>query len=105
MGPLIPLFWISGDVCPGFQSQGGSLFACFVLCELLDCEDISTKLNRLSLKYSQSWLNIVKNVEFSWKRKLMYKRTFIYHFQPLICNCRCIKFFFEFDVVKTSLLN
>ena len=23
MGPLIPLFWTSGDVCPGFQSQGG----------------------------------------------------------------------------------
>ena len=23
MGPLIPLFWTSGDVCPGFQSQDG----------------------------------------------------------------------------------
>ena len=23
MGPLIPLFWTSRDVCPGFQSQGG----------------------------------------------------------------------------------
>ena len=23
MGPLIPLLWTSGDVCPGFQSQGG----------------------------------------------------------------------------------
>ena len=23
MGPLIPLFWTSGDVYPGFQSQGG----------------------------------------------------------------------------------
>ena len=22
MGPLIPLFWTSGDVSPGFQSQG-----------------------------------------------------------------------------------
>ena len=22
-GPLIPLFWTSGDICPGFQSQGG----------------------------------------------------------------------------------
>ena len=21
--PLIPLFWTSGDICPGFQSQGG----------------------------------------------------------------------------------
>ena len=24
VGPLIPLFWTSGDVCPGFQSQVGS---------------------------------------------------------------------------------
>ena len=23
VGPLIPLFWTSGDVCPGFQSQDG----------------------------------------------------------------------------------
>ena len=23
LGPLIPLLWTSGDVCPGFQSQGG----------------------------------------------------------------------------------
>ena len=25
VGPLIPLLWTSGDICPGFQSQGGSL--------------------------------------------------------------------------------
>ena len=25
MGPLIPIFWTSGDVFPGFQSQGGPL--------------------------------------------------------------------------------
>ena len=29
--PLKPLFWISGDVCPGFKSQAGSL-ACFLAC-------------------------------------------------------------------------
>ena len=23
VGPLIPLFWTSGDICPGFQSQVG----------------------------------------------------------------------------------
>ena len=32
MGPLIPLFWTSGDVCPGLQNQGdpfcGFLPAC-----------------------------------------------------------------------------
>ena len=31
-GPLIPLFWTSGDVFPGFQSQGGSLAS--VLCRM-----------------------------------------------------------------------
>ena len=30
VGPLIPLFWTSGDVCPGFQSQGG--LACMLSC-------------------------------------------------------------------------
>ena len=25
VGPLIPLLWTSGDLCPGFQRQGGSL--------------------------------------------------------------------------------
>ena len=29
MGPLIPLFWTSGGVCPGFQSEGG-----FITCTL-----------------------------------------------------------------------
>ena len=27
VGSLVPLFWTCGDVCPGFQNQGGS-FAC-----------------------------------------------------------------------------
>ena len=30
VGPLIPLFRTSGDVCPGFQSQGG--LACMLSC-------------------------------------------------------------------------
>ena len=30
VGPLIPLFWTSGDVCPGFQSQGGSRLHAFL---------------------------------------------------------------------------
>ena len=30
MGPLISLFWTSGDVCPGFQSQGG--LTCMLSC-------------------------------------------------------------------------
>ena len=28
VGPLIPLFWTSGDDCPGFQSQGEFLHLC-----------------------------------------------------------------------------
>ena len=35
MGPLIPLLQTSGDICPWFQSQGGSLFACFLTCVIL----------------------------------------------------------------------
>ena len=34
MGQLIPLSSTSGDICPGFQSQDGSLvcvFACLIL--------------------------------------------------------------------------
>ena len=31
VGPLIPLFWTSGDIYPGFQSQVGSL-ACMLPC-------------------------------------------------------------------------
>ena len=30
-GPLIPLFWTSGHVCPGFQSQGGFSHLCALL--------------------------------------------------------------------------
>ena len=50
MGPLISLFWTSGDVWSWFQSQGGSLFACFLTCVTLrftsgvtsaDCTEVS----------------------------------------------------------------
>ena len=27
MGPLIPLFWTSGDICLGFQSQNGQPYS------------------------------------------------------------------------------
>ena len=30
VGPLILLFWISVDVCPGFQSKGGSCLHAFL---------------------------------------------------------------------------
>ena len=31
MGPLIPLFWTSGDVSSGFQSQSGQPYLCLVI--------------------------------------------------------------------------
>ena len=49
LGPLMPLFWTPGYVCPGFQSQGRS-FACFFACVILrftssaaptDCIEVS----------------------------------------------------------------
>ena len=30
VGPLIPLFWTSGDVSSGFQSQGGQPYSRFL---------------------------------------------------------------------------
>ena len=30
VGPLIPLFWIYVDVCPRFQSKGGSCLHAFL---------------------------------------------------------------------------
>ena len=29
LGPLVPLFWISGDVSSGFQSQSGFCLICY----------------------------------------------------------------------------
>ena len=34
VGPLIPLFWTSGDVCSGFQSQGRFLACLLFACAL-----------------------------------------------------------------------
>ena len=62
VGPLIPLFWTSGDVCPGFQSQGGSL-ACFLTCVILrftsdatpaDCIEVSMAAEPFRSMYLQT---------------------------------------------------
>ena len=39
VGPLIPLFWTSGDVCPGYQSQGGSLACVLSRLRAMDSSD------------------------------------------------------------------
>ena len=61
LGPLIPLFWTSGDICPGFQSKGGSL-ACFLTCVVLrftsgatpaDCIEVSMAAKPFQTTYLQ----------------------------------------------------
>ena len=62
MGPLISLFLTSGDVCPGMQSQGGSL-ACFLTWVILrftsgvtpaNCIDVSMAAKPFWSKYLQT---------------------------------------------------
>ena len=64
MGPLIPLFWTSGDVCVGSQSQGGSpVCVCFLTCVILrftsgvtpaDCTEVSTAAQPFRFMYLQT---------------------------------------------------
>ena len=63
MGPLIPLLWTSGDVRPGFQSQDGSLFVCFLAIVIFrfasgmtpaDCVEVSMTAELLKSMYSQT---------------------------------------------------
>ena len=48
MGPLIPLFWTSDDVCPGFQSQDLSLVWVLRRLRAMDSSD-SLLVTNLSL--------------------------------------------------------
>ena len=63
---LIPLFWTSGNVCPVFQSQGGS-FACFLACVILrftsgvtpaDCIEVSMAVEPFQSTYFQTCLQV-----------------------------------------------
>ena len=66
MGPLIPLFWTSGDICPGFQSQGGSLLHAFSLTSVIlivtsdvipaDCIEVSMTPKPFWSTYLQTYL-------------------------------------------------
>ena len=55
VGPSIPMFWTSGDVCFRFQSQSGSL--AFVLCYLcpMDSSDLLLMWNLLASITSESF--------------------------------------------------
>ena len=46
---MIPLFWTSNDVCPGFQIQGGTL-ACFLACVILRFTSGATPANSTATK-------------------------------------------------------
>ena len=81
MGPRIPLFWTSGDICPGFQSQVGSLLCAFSLCVILrftsvailaDCIEVSMADEPFWSMYLCFFLFVTKVLEnksqLGWKR-------------------------------------
>ena len=81
VGPLISLFWTSGDNCGGFQSQGGSL-ACFLGCALYlrftsgvtpaDCIEVSMAAESFQSTYlcGQALLEVRRSI-----RRLSVRQT------------------------------
>ena len=70
-GPLIPLFWTSGYISPGFQNQGGSL-ACFLTCVILrftssvtpaGCKEVSMVAEPFQSTYLQMCLQVLVEVQ------------------------------------------
>ena len=53
-GPLIPLFWTSGDICPGFQSQGRSLACVLSHLHTRDASD-SSLVRHLPTSWQPAW--------------------------------------------------
>ena len=45
VGPLIPLFWASGDICLEIQSQGGTLACMLPRLRAIDSSDSSLVLH------------------------------------------------------------
>ena len=71
---VAPLFWISGDVYPRFQSQGGSL-ACFLACVILkftsgmtpaDCIEVSMAAKPFQSTYLQTCSQALWEVWPDW---------------------------------------
>ena len=72
LGILAPftLFWTSGDICPGFQSQSGSL-VCFLACMILrftsgvtpaDCIEVSMVAEPFEYMHLQTYLQALVEV-------------------------------------------
>ena len=58
VGPLIPLFWTSGDVSPGFQSQGGSLTCVLLRLHTMNSSDSPLLRHLLTSCWSRSYVGI-----------------------------------------------
>ena len=58
VGPLIPLFWTSGDFSPEFQSQGGSLACVLPRLRTTDSWD-SPLVRHLLTSWQPAWLPVV----------------------------------------------
>ena len=67
VGLLIPMFWTSGDVCSGFQSQAGSL-ACFLTYVILRFTSGATPAVRSAWQLGLFNLNTCKHVHKHWWR-------------------------------------
>ena len=87
VGPLVPLFWTSPDICPGFQSQGGSLCMLSHLCDpqihlWCDCIEVSMAAKPFWSTYlqtsPQALVEVREVLVCTW-----WQTTFI-HFDPCI---------------------
>ena len=87
-GPLIPLFWISGDICPGFHTQCGSVdpLAC-LLCHSHATESSDSPLvQHLLISWQPVWLPNSSHPH-TCKQALVGLKTGIYH-AALQCETR-----------------
>ena len=79
VGPLIPLFWTSGNVCPGYKSQDGTLVCALTptcngflrftsgatTADLLMPGMAAEHFNILSIDWKWDWLHVVLKEDFS----------------------------------------
>ena len=92
MGPLIPLFWTSGDVSSGFKSQSGQPYSCLVEAYMLHFPEIHLWCNTCwplgSLSQHGSWAS-----RHWWGSKPgsivppLRDKFQTWEFSPIKCNC------------------
>ena len=92
MGPLIPLFWTSGDVSSGFQSQSGQPYSCLVEAYVLHIPWDSPVV----LHLPTSWLPVWASYTFSFTKENYFSEiTFRWLF-----SCA-----FKYDVISVTSLH